>query len=388
MYIVFCFSCKFEPVYFLYSVGIHSDGVDMQVVLLNIDKQLSRQEAITDHLLARMHTLEEATTQNHALLTRVQDQLCELSSHLLCSKPDNGRSLSALHSLKYSCARTAGLVSSDSEGPSQMRYIHVLKKNKRPLKRTPPLKKSLPAYFSNSSDASSPLFSANTHKSCAQPKGKMPRSVGESFLAHQYGSSSTSVSGGDSPTCSEYFPDGEELIVDGLELIDSGLSGSPANSRKPPPKSQQVTTMDNKSQGLLSSSPPLASPIVLAKNRECVLSSEIDKSSLLPVDEIIAKYGHKNPPFLASKLARLAFFGPRILARCTPMGQSAYLALPLAEMSQIKQIVLNNYPGYWDIPQEYEELWKSKIVSSIGSECTKARARKSRQQGVQCPGTI
>lgn len=127
-------------------------------------------------------------------------------------------------------------------------------------------------------------------------------------------------------------------------------------------------------------SPPLAHPVLYRRETSCLPSSEIDKSSLLSVDEVVRRYDDKSPQYLGGKLALLAFYGPDVMGRCTPKGLSSFPGLPQAELYQIKQIVLDNSPAYWSMPGEYEKLWTTKIIASIGAICSVARTQTAGTQ--------
>ncbi len=79
---------------------------------------------------------------------------------------------------------------------------------------------------------------------------------------------------------------------------------------------------------------------------------------------------------LASKLAREAFFGEDVMARCTVNGFRELPALPLAELNALKQTLFTQFPEFWGSPIEFESLW-SVCVDAINQACKSTRyARK------------
>ena len=61
---------------------------------------------------------------------------------------------------------------------------------------------------------------------------------------------------------------------------------------------------------------------------------------------------------LGVKLAKEAFFGEDVLARCTVSGYRDLPALPLLELNGLKQALFNQFPNYWHTPEEFERVWE------------------------------
>ena len=105
----------------------------------------------------------------------------------------------------------------------------------------------------------------------------------------------------------------------------------------------------------------------------------IDKSSFMPPEDVIRRYpklkGESKAGKLAVKLAKEAFFGNKILVQCTVSGCRDLPALPLAELNELKQRMLMQFPKFWNSPQEFEHVWTS-CCESIG-QAAKALRRKS-----------
>lgn len=116
---------------------------------------------------------------------------------------------------------------------------------------------------------------------------------------------------------------------------------------------------------------------IKTKNPERVpLSSAIDSSALITVEEVLAKYrklkGEAKAPTLAMKLAREAIFGDDVMRRCTPVAGRELPGLPIAELQLLKQTIFKNFPQYWSNPSEYEGLWGD-CMNSIGQACKRLR---------------
>ena len=97
--------------------------------------------------------------------------------------------------------------------------------------------------------------------------------------------------------------------------------------------------------------------------------SAIDKSKYLSSAAVIVKHlkltAVSKAPTLAVKLARFAVFGDELLGMCTVMGYHDSIGLPTEELTQLKQIVFNQYPTYWGNPVEFEQVWAS-CIEGIG----------------------
>lgn len=123
---------------------------------------------------------------------------------------------------------------------------------------------------------------------------------------------------------------------------------------------------------------PIATPVRPSLN--ALSSSEIDRSSLVSIDSVVSKYQdlivNGRVVSLARKLAIEAVIGLDVLKRCTPCGRSYYPALPVDSLYTIKQVLLDNFPEFWDEPQEFDVVWR-KSVKRIDRVCSTLRRRKS-----------
>ena len=79
---------------------------------------------------------------------------------------------------------------------------------------------------------------------------------------------------------------------------------------------------------------------------------------------------------LAAKLAREAYFGEDVLAKCTVSGDRDLPGLPIVELQQLKQTLFAQFPAYWRSPHEFEPLW-STATTSIGQLCKRLRGNSS-----------
>ena len=110
-------------------------------------------------------------------------------------------------------------------------------------------------------------------------------------------------------------------------------------------------------------------------------SPTINKHKLIPASEVILNYPKLRSPSrvgtLATKLARESFFGEEVLAKCTVAGDRDLPALPAAELHQLKQTLLMQFPDYWRSPHEFEPLWKTS-TESVGQLCKRLRFAKKK----------
>ena len=105
---------------------------------------------------------------------------------------------------------------------------------------------------------------------------------------------------------------------------------------------------------------PCAVPIKQRPITSYLPSSSIRKNCLKNPD-VIRKYpklcGESKAGKLAVKLAQEAYFGEDVLSRCTVSGFRELPALPIAELSELKQMMLMQFPKHWNSVQEFESLW-------------------------------
>ena len=328
--------------------------IDLESILFNLSRQLAKQEAITDHLLSRVMSLEETSIKNEMLLTSFREQL-------------NGQHYRLASASHYKGPDNYATESDGSSDPKPSKIRYCLKEKPSSAQSSSQHKKSLATYIYDS-DSSVLVKSSNNKRkalksSCADTSSQVP----QDYLCLSTASSE------DGSSSSEYYFDSSDSFNDTSrksQLESSGYGSS--ISKKCSPKNSFSADLTTPT----ASSPPIASPIVLSQKATSLSSSEIDKSYLLPIEDVVKKYRSKSPHILAVKLAFEAIFGQVVLAKCSPMGKgkTSRPALPTEELNQIKQIVLNSYPGYWGYPHEFEKLWKKKIMTSIGAECCRARS--------------
>ena len=116
--------------------------------------------------------------------------------------------------------------------------------------------------------------------------------------------------------------------------------------------------------------------IIPKKTAKILPSSEISREKLNETNSILVKYKYfcteSKIATLATKLAREAFFGEKVMARCTVSGCREYYGLPTRELSQLKQTIFSLLPQYWPNPLEFEPTWVS-CTESIRQGCKRAR---------------
>ena len=70
------------------------------------------------------------------------------------------------------------------------------------------------------------------------------------------------------------------------------------------------------------------------------------------------------------KLAKDAFFGEEVMARCTVAGERELPGLPTDELQRLKHTIFMLFPEFWNSPQEFEPQWKV-CTDAIGQACTR-----------------
>ena len=94
----------------------------------------------------------------------------------------------------------------------------------------------------------------------------------------------------------------------------------------------------------------------LAANK--LSSEQIPKNQFKSTEEVLIEYSclAQYPckmTTLSVKLAREAFFGDTIMAKCTPRGWQDMPALPPQELSDLKMLMFKTYPTFWTTPEVY-----------------------------------
>ena len=106
-------------------------------------------------------------------------------------------------------------------------------------------------------------------------------------------------------------------------------------------------------------------------------SSEIQKQGLRSTEEVLSQYKAlckdvQKAGSLATKLARESIFGVHVMKVCTPCGNRELPGLPVAELTLLKKIVLQQYPQFWKNVKDFDPYWK-KCQSSIEQACKHLR---------------
>ena len=127
-----------------------------------------------------------------------------------------------------------------------------------------------------------------------------------------------------------------------------------------------------------SQDPPRCKPIHHRETTTYLPSTSINKLKLTTLEAVIAKYSRLRVEskigILAVKLAKEAFFGEEVLAKCTVSGYRDLPALPLDEVNNLKQTIFQQFRNYWSTPDEFECVWE-RAAESIG-QCAKGLRKK------------
>ena len=107
-------------------------------------------------------------------------------------------------------------------------------------------------------------------------------------------------------------------------------------------------------------------------------SSVIQKQKLQSPEAVLAKYSklccESRVATLSVKLAKDAYFGSEVLAKCTVMGERELPGLPRTELSEMKKILFLQFPNFWQSKQQFEPLWKL-CVDAVGQLCKRERSK-------------
>ena len=103
----------------------------------------------------------------------------------------------------------------------------------------------------------------------------------------------------------------------------------------------------------------------------------INKIQLQQPETVVEKYPKllniTKIPTLSVRLAKESFFGKEIMKLCTVRGTGSLHPLPVAELTQLKQFLMNIcVPRLTPTKIEFESLWKS-CTESIGQACKSLR---------------
>ena len=120
----------------------------------------------------------------------------------------------------------------------------------------------------------------------------------------------------------------------------------------------------------------VALPLPIKHNSNSLPSSEIKKEKLESAENILIAHSKLTVPSkigtLAVKLARKAFFGPEVMAKCTVHGVRDCPGLPSVELGELKIALFRSFPQYWSNPAEFESLWGT-CIESLGQACKRLR---------------
>ena len=131
----------------------------------------------------------------------------------------------------------------------------------------------------------------------------------------------------------------------------------------------------------INSTPPssMTLPFPVKTNENSLPSSVIQKDKLAPPEDTIKLHPklkvESKIGLLAVKLARGAFFGIDVMAKCTVQGARDFPGLPTAELGELKKTLFGLFPLYWQNPAEFEPLWAT-CIESIGQACKRLRHTK------------
>ena len=153
-------------------------------------------------------------------------------------------------------------------------------------------------------------------------------------------------------------------------------------SRSPRPRVISPSPQRKSVQRILKmcSKAPKCLPIRGNRRATALSSSTIDRTKLIDPKIIIEE--PENAKFLtvsristlAQKLARHCYFGEEVLKKCTVMGykKDNTPALPVREVSELKQKIFSLLPEFWNSPEEYESTW-TRCTASVGQLCKRLR---------------
>ena len=162
-------------------------------------------------------------------------------------------------------------------------------------------------------------------------------------------------------------------------LLFSAPSTPTTPCSQPPPSAPTTpsNTTNSMQQGVANT--PTRKPLPVKAASNGLPSSEIKRSNLTSVTNVLLKYpklrGDSKAGTLAVKLAREALFGDDVLIRCTTFGNREHPALPVAELNQLKDKLFQLFPQYWPNPVEFEPLWRT-CGEAVGQVCKRLRSHK------------
>ncbi len=105
----------------------------------------------------------------------------------------------------------------------------------------------------------------------------------------------------------------------------------------------------------------------------CLPSSMISKHDLKTPQEVIRKYhklrGECKAGKLSLKLAKEAYFGESLLAKCTVYGCRELPGLPLVDLNELKNTMFLQFGKYWKAVEDFEAIWNACVDSIYWTVC-------------------
>ncbi len=121
-------------------------------------------------------------------------------------------------------------------------------------------------------------------------------------------------------------------------------------------------------------------PTIIPHQQPTTPTSHRPSDQLLRPDDVIRKYpklvgSSSNIGRLAVRLAVQAYFGKKILKKCSVYGFSNRESLPKDKVFALKQKLLSLFPQYLSCPVDFEPLW-TKSVTAINHCAAGLRAKE------------
>lgn len=397
---------------------IESNTVDVDSTLLSLVKHLSRQEAVTDYLIKKIHSLEEYGDQCLSVLSKLSKQMSGMAKQLRALNQHEhvagvrDRNMDESVSGDRGTKRFAKPAGDDLEESDNHAILNGSELHSQCLLPLPVQSRSEDVLGNNSAQQKqhfSPVVSvahvdaskdSGQHQAsliCESPPPLVSRHVAlrseddMEIFPSDLSEQESGVEVCEPQTCKREQPENSQFdfstpFYRHSSLTESsGYASSLSKIPKPNEASQNAPMASNAaySQSTPSSAAPVARPILLQYYSSSPLPSlAIKRTSLGSVEETLGRYKDTKPHFLAGKLACEAVFGKDVLRQCTPLGCSSYPALPQAELYQIKQLVLNANPVYWSKLDEFEDLWRMDIIRRITYTCSRFRREFNKRGGV------
>ena len=105
-----------------------------------------------------------------------------------------------------------------------------------------------------------------------------------------------------------------------------------------------------------------ANPIRIKPANSTLPSSVINQQKLISASDVIAKHPKlrcsSKVGTMAVKLAKDAFFGEEVMARCTVAGERELPGLLTDELQRLKHTIFMLFSEYWNSLQEFKSQWR------------------------------